>query len=570
MHLEGFGIGNYRSFRAHQRIGPLSKVNLFVGGNNTGKSNILRFLRDHLSDSLGAIYENRELRLDPKLDVPLNATEPFTFSLAFPPGETSHLEDESIADLGPTGRHIIAELLNQDVLKHGTNHLWIDFVMSATGTGNLRLNLPTEDLQPAIAWHALAQALATRYHDDLQNIVVVYKSIIPKVPIKQPYFVPAIREVRTGQLTHADFSGAGLIERLAQLRDPRFGDEHDEERFAAITRFIREVLGSDSTELRIPWDQKSILVRMDGKTLPLESLGTGVHEVVILAAAGTVLDDEIVCIEEPEIHLHPLLQRKLLTYLAHNTTNQYFIASHSAHLIDTPDATVFRVRLEDYSTRVTLALHAHERFAICQDLGYRASDLLQTNAIIWVEGPSEVIYLNHWISSIRPDLVEGLHYSIMWYGGRLLSHLSTEDEVGEFIELRRLNQNVVVVMDSDKATRQARLSETKRRIQREFSTGRRGFAWVTKGREIENYIVPEVLIDVLRSINPKYASNAGAGRYDRAIPQQSDYRYVKVRVARKVAQQPADLSILDLRLQVRRLVEFIDAANQDPVSGQRT
>ena len=51
---------------------------------------------------------------------------------------------------------------------------------------------------------------------------------------------------------------------------------------------------------------------MDDKTLPLESLGTGIHEVVILAAASTLLDNTIICIEEPEWHLQSLLQRKLI------------------------------------------------------------------------------------------------------------------------------------------------------------------------------------------------------------------------------------------------------------------
>ena len=36
------------------------------------------------------------------------------------------------------------------------------------------------------------------------------------------------------------------------------------------------------------------------------------------------------------------------------------------------------------------------------------------------------IYLNHWLSEAAPDLVEGLHYSLMTYGGRLLSHLTAE------------------------------------------------------------------------------------------------------------------------------------------------
>ena len=46
MHIEGIGFSGYRSFgEALQLIGPFSKINLFVGQNNSGKSNILLFIK---------------------------------------------------------------------------------------------------------------------------------------------------------------------------------------------------------------------------------------------------------------------------------------------------------------------------------------------------------------------------------------------------------------------------------------------------------------------------------------------------------------------------------------------
>jgi AAA15 family ATPase/GTPase len=42
--LDGVGITNYRSFGEElQNIGPLGKINLLIGQNNVGKSNILNF-----------------------------------------------------------------------------------------------------------------------------------------------------------------------------------------------------------------------------------------------------------------------------------------------------------------------------------------------------------------------------------------------------------------------------------------------------------------------------------------------------------------------------------------------
>src|ERR1700754_5089822 len=49
--LHGFSIGGYRSFPADdkpQRIGPLGKVHLLAGPNNSGKSNALRAVQQFL------------------------------------------------------------------------------------------------------------------------------------------------------------------------------------------------------------------------------------------------------------------------------------------------------------------------------------------------------------------------------------------------------------------------------------------------------------------------------------------------------------------------------------------
>lgn len=47
MFIDGIGISGYRSFGNLQRIGPFGKINFFIGQNNSGKSNILSFFKEH-------------------------------------------------------------------------------------------------------------------------------------------------------------------------------------------------------------------------------------------------------------------------------------------------------------------------------------------------------------------------------------------------------------------------------------------------------------------------------------------------------------------------------------------
>jgi recombinational DNA repair ATPase RecF len=48
VYIHGLGISSYRSFPKNiQQIYPFKKINLFIGRNNSGKSNILNFLYKH-------------------------------------------------------------------------------------------------------------------------------------------------------------------------------------------------------------------------------------------------------------------------------------------------------------------------------------------------------------------------------------------------------------------------------------------------------------------------------------------------------------------------------------------
>ncbi|MBK8809850.1 MAG: hypothetical protein IPN69_03860 [Acidobacteria bacterium] len=212
-----------------------------------------------------------------------------------------------------------------------------------------------------------------------------------------------------------------------------------------------------------------------------------------------------------------------------------------------------------------------ENNGVLDDLDVRASDILQANCVLWVEGPSDRIYVRRWIELWSGgNLVEGVHYQCAVYGGRLLSHLSSKapTEVEDGIALLRVNRNCIIIMDSDKRAPQTRINSTKRRIESEMNEIG-GISWITKGKEIENYL-PASAVEAYLGI-----PIGQVGQYDDfsshldawAPGKGKDFLRRKPLFAEHVVPYlniENAFSVLDLREQVGKLCESIKRWNAIP------
>jgi hypothetical protein len=573
--LPNLAIAGYRSFGpSPQYFDNFSKINLFIGRNNAGKSNVIQFIREFYPTQSNPTAKKGDLTVK---HIPAECSRSIGIGEKIFQDESNReyiradhpiLLEIQDTNLRSIAQMLLARLFRQKLENDKSSLCW--FLYNDSGV-----------LQESESWRNAIQALRhddashlwsilTGYHggDRQSQLAAIFNYLKPSFSRLQIEVIPAIREIGAKGTSSDHHDGKGIIERLAKLQNPEALSQDDRKRFRDINAFLKSVTDDPTAEIEVPYNRDTLNVHMDGKILPIQSLGTGIHEVVMLAVATTVLTNHVVCVEEPELHLNPILQKKLMRYLTEHTTNQYFISTHSAALMDTLGAEIYHIRLEKGQSKVERVTSDSKRSMVCEDLGYHPSDLLQANCVIWVEGPSDRVYLNWWLRAKNPNLVEGIQYQIMFYGGKLASHFTYDEtpaDIDDFIKLRQLNRRGVMILDSDRSTKDDAINVTKQRLEKEFSKAP-GHAWITAGREIENYIptdqIKEALAAVCKTATP--TSNFGQFRNTLKIKTQKgkNTQAPKVDIARYiVSKHDPDFSNLDLNERIDAIVKFIDESN---------
>lgn len=206
-----------------------------------------------------------------------------------------------------------------------------------------------------------------------------------------------------------------------------------------------------------------------GYTLPLKNNGLGynnlinIYMLIKLSEVQKGRDFKILCLEEPEAHLHPAMQYKLFKYLcdldlADNLNQQIFVTTHSSNItavagidnmfmleynrsISPPDCTQqsLRKQFEDHNGENT---KADAKSHLTKFLDVTRSDMLFANKVILVEGIAEKLFMPLFMEVCNCPY-EDEHISIVEIGGKHFEH---------FVELfngNSVNKKVLCITDRD-------------------------------------------------------------------------------------------------------------------------
>jgi hypothetical protein len=285
-------------------------------------------------------------------------------------------------------------------------------------------------------------------------------------------------------------SGESLASWIQKANNPAPQRADDRERHALLKSFEREFakfIGADHLNINV--SNAGISLTVDDELMPISRLGTGIGEcltillVCKIAGQSKLLHGMNICVlEEPELFLHPKLQRQLID-LVQSYGVQLVVTTHSPTVLDF----AWRAGWKIFSTTFNRAAQRIEAEllprtgigAVLADIGVRPSDWLQAEGVVFVEGPTDVPVFKKWLTLVPNHA--GRNISVIPIGGRM-----TANDNFDFAELNKLGRTVAVIMDSERAAEGAPMETSRAKIQKKCADV--GIpCLLTERRATENY-----------------------------------------------------------------------------------
>lgn len=531
--LESFDSYKNTEGEKAEFLEPVSKINIFVGSNNSGKSRFMRELSQQTDYKIKLEMPNLQL-LNISLINIIEGLENFikTFGL-------TALDDVTLGNL-ENMRFCIYECLNTnsdtyEVLRsHFSQWSKMTEIQNVVIQQNGQHNWSRANKEGALK---KIQIDSERALELLSEIPIYSKETAP-----QKVYIPTLRGLRSldnkhtdfytdktrqdyfhhqlsGELTHLEeverkrpeiFTGLSLYERITDLL---LGNNADRKLISKYQEFISEKLFEGKSVALIPNQKDKVVIVKIGneKEQPIHHLGDGIQSTIILTFLPLIMQGQtFFFIEEPEMFLHPGLQRKLLDFYSSLKQHTFFLTTHSNHFlditIDIKDVSIFTFRKilgESGEDELTPDFTIEAVDSGCESslelLGVRNSSVFLVNATIWVEGITDRWYFRKMLESymkhletnheLKMRLEEDTHYSFVEYGGANITHWSFLDKEVHPIEVERLCAKALVIIDGDGDNRIERKDKLKKRLKDNLI--------ILPCREIENALPYDVIRQVV-------------------------------------------------------------------------
>lgn len=453
--IRAIKLENYLGASKSTTLNAESGNVLLIGPNNSGKSvfcgaiQLFKFLSQESFGNPDSGYFKFGVKSDDRIGIDLlhRGADRAILSVTF--------------DVDMEGTQIGATLHAATIPKSKRCDVRIDIEINSTGTKQL-LEVVAGD-KPIFKRHTSTEAVKwvkTDVYAAQNGIAALLQRIgeLPRELSKTVVSFAAKRylEVGGGDPSNLDAlaNGDSLASWIRSANNPAANKAVEKERHSLLREFEQEFAKFiDATKININASDAGINLNVDGELMPIARLGTGIGECLIIllvckiAGQSKLLPGMSVCVlEEPELFLHPKLQRQLVE-LIQSYGVQLIASTHSPTVLDCgwrAGWKIFATKFELDNKSITITEVPRTGIgAVLTEIGVRPSDWLQSDGILFVEGPSDIPVFKQWIA--KCPVFEGRSVSVIPVGGTM-----TANDHFDFAALNQLGRSVAVIMDSER------------------------------------------------------------------------------------------------------------------------
>lgn len=507
----------------------LAKNNIFIGKNNSGKSRLMRQLLTNEYNKEYYVNDNIEdfIELKKQLEEILIGANAYTLKLY----NELYLSNEKI------NKKIYRN--ERDEEKLGIficNVLYSDYyhdTHSKLQNKNIIKNRYAFSKDPNFG-------LLDNSRVKKQRINEIYNKIIEKIKVVAPdtVYFPAFLSLR--KLNNIDleqkseynlgisrlfannyFDGIKGFENKIKTGQEVYNDmkkqllslSEEREQFLQYEKYISKNFFNDKTiSVFVKDETDDIYIKEDNEEpYPIYMLGDGLQTLITITYYLFMNDDKPlkVFMDEPEIHLHPGLQRLLITELQKYKNCQFFISTHSSSLIDIcdeyDDETAI-VCVDKIDGKKYAYNSAYDDINLFELIGIRPSSIILSNCTIWVEGPTDIYYIDSFLKLYsklknKREFILGYNYNYAFNGSiNIANKIDFDNNETTAMKIKKLSKKNFIIFDSDNLTEE---NVNFQKIKKLKSKLGNHCCVIDNLRTIENIINPQILYDFF---NEKYKS----------------------------------------------------------------
>jgi energy-coupling factor transporter ATP-binding protein EcfA2 len=383
----------------------LGNLNILIGRNSSGKSNIL--------ESLDYFFKE----FDPALEKPLGVVNPelwfdritkdpiqWDLTLSLNPEEIATLFGRDLLPLVDSIQHKDNVVLTRQIVATPQDMRWRTINISV---GYIDLVKDMQSKPPEEIGKQLSSSANTAVPPNFVQTIMGNLSSLLRTQFK--YILSARDNVQTPPSFGLRSPNINATE-LSQINTLAQGTSADVRRHWTPLRGEYEALLPHKERVDSAGGQLFL------NNTPIWATGGG-NQSMLSLVYEIETGPSIMAIEEPENHLHPEMVKNILRYFQSVTqppkSKQLFISTHSPFLADTNSIkNIVALYLDKGKTTAKELASKEDLRNALFNIGARPSDILFADLVIIVEGESDKIVLQNWARTLAIPL-EDTHASVI-------------------------------------------------------------------------------------------------------------------------------------------------------------